>query len=133
MNLREVETLVDLVHVFRLEAEEARWRAGEGPPRLPPERFQEVCNLMHEANLQLCGDPEAPARLHALRALYEPSAQALADYLRIALPDWYPKPNAKDQWKSVEAVRSQAMASLVRESVVSPHAVAVSPRSEDHH
>jgi hypothetical protein len=27
--------------------------------------------------MRLCGDPEAAARLHALRALYEPHAHAL--------------------------------------------------------
>jgi hypothetical protein len=34
--------LVDLVHVFRLEEEEAGWRARGGVLRLPPERFQRV-------------------------------------------------------------------------------------------
>jgi hypothetical protein len=88
---------------------------------------------MLDANLRLCGDPEASARLHALRALYEPSAQAIGDYMRISLPEWYPKPNAKDQWKSVELVRSQATASLVQQSVISPHAAAVGLRGEEHH
>jgi len=125
--------LVDLVHVFRLEREETAWRTRGGAPRLPPERFQQVCDLMVEAKLRLCGDPEAPARLHALRALYEPSAQALADYLRISLPDWYPPANAKDQWKSVELVRSQATASLVQQSIISPHSTAVALKSEEHH
>jgi hypothetical protein len=125
--------LVDLCHVFRLEPVEAAWRAQGGPPRLPPDHFKHVCDLMLEANLRLCGDPEAPARLHALRTLYEPSAQALSDYLAMPLPDWYPQPTAKDQWKTVEAVRSQAVASLVKESNISPHSVAVRLKTEDHH
>jgi hypothetical protein len=125
--------LVDLCHVFHLESVEAAWRAQGGPPRLPSDHFRQVCELMVEANLRLCGDPEAPARLHGLRALYEPSAQALADYLAMPLPAWYPKPNAKDQWKTVEAVRSKAVASLVKGSTVSPHSVAVRLKTEDHH
>ena len=63
---------------------------------------------MAESGLRLCGDPDASARLHALRALYEPHAQALADYLGLSLPGWIPEPRAKDQWKIVEAVRSKA-------------------------
>jgi hypothetical protein len=124
--------LVDLCHVYHLEPVEARWRAQGGPPRLPPDHFKHVCDLMLEAKLRLCGDPEAPARLHALRDLYEPSAQALADYLAMPLPDWSPKPHAKDQWKTVEAVRSQAVASLIQDSVLSDKAVAVRLNSDDH-
>ena len=41
---------------------------------------------MVEANLRLCSDPDAPARLHDLRALYESHAQAIADYLCMPLP-----------------------------------------------
>jgi hypothetical protein len=125
--------LVDLCHVFHLEQEEAAWRARGGPPRLPADQFGRVCDLLLEADLRLCGDPDAPARLHALRALYEPSAQALSDYLAVPLPAWYPQPHAKDQWKTVEAVRSQAVASLVKESVLSKEAVAVRLDSKDHH
>src|ERR1039457_5320788 len=96
--------LVDLGHVFRLEKREATWQARDGHDRLPDNQFDRVCELMSQANLRLCGDPEAPARLHALRALYEPHAQALADYLAMPLPGWVPEPRAKDQWKTVEAV-----------------------------
>ncbi|HWG17023.1 MAG TPA: potassium channel family protein [Acidobacteriaceae bacterium] len=124
--------LVDLCHVFHLEQVEAAWRASGGPHRLPAEQFTQVCDFMLQANLRLCGDPQAPARLHALRALYEPSAQALADYIAMPLPDWYPKPLAKDQWKTVEAVRSQAVASLIPESTISPNAVAAQLHTEHH-
>jgi hypothetical protein len=49
------------------------------------------------------------------------------------LPDWLPKPHAKDQWKTVEAVRSEAVSSLIKESVVSQNAVAVRLHTEEHH
>jgi hypothetical protein len=125
--------LVDLGHVFHLEERESQWRDRGGPDRLPPANFDRVCALMAETGLQLCGDPEAPARLHALRALYEPQAQALADYLGMSLPRWIPEPRAKDQWKMVEAVRSRAAASILKSSVVSDQAVAVRLGSEEHH
>jgi hypothetical protein len=125
--------LVDLGHVFHLE-KVAQSCTRDNPDRLPPENFDRVCELMLEANLRLCGDPEAPARLHALRALYEPHAQALADYLGMSLPSWVPEPLAKDQWKTVESVRSQA-ASVFRDKdiVVSGHAEAVQLHSREGH
>jgi len=125
--------LVDLGHVFHLEKREAEWQARGGPNRLPPASFDVLCNTMAESGLRLCGDPEAPARLHALRALYEPPAQALADYLGMSLPGWIPEPRAKDQWKTVEAVRSQA-ASVFSEKdiVVSDRAEAVRLHADEH-
>jgi hypothetical protein len=118
--------LVDLGHVFHLENHEAQWLARGGPDRLPPQSFNLLCDSMAESGLRLCGDPDASARLHALRALYEPHAQALADYLGLSLPGWIPEPRAKDQWKIVEAVRSQA-ASVFREKdiVVSDQSAAL--------
>jgi hypothetical protein len=124
--------LVDLGHVFHLEQHEAEWRAKGGPDRLPPENFNRVCDLILDAGLRLCGDPDAPARLHALRALYEPHSQALADYLGMSLPGWVPEPLAKDQWKTVEAVRSKA-ASILKDTVVSERAEAFRLNVGDHH
>jgi hypothetical protein len=124
--------LVDLGHVFHLEKNEKQWLARGGVDRLPTASFQRVCDLMLEANLRLCGDPEAPARLQALRALYEPHAQALADYLGMTLPGWVPEPRAKDQWKLVEAVRSQAALSILKGAAVSDQAEAVRLHRDEH-
>jgi hypothetical protein len=125
--------LVDLGHVFHLEKYEAEWRARRGPDRLAPESFDRVCDLMLEAGLRLCGDPEAPARLHALRALYEPHAQALSYYLGMSLPGWVPEPRAKDQWKTVEAVRSQAASIFNKKDlVISDQSEAIRLHSEEH-
>jgi hypothetical protein len=123
--------LVDLGHVFHLEGKEKEWLARGGVDRLPPPEFNLLCGFMSEAGLRLCGDPESPARLHALRALYEPHAAALADYLGMSLPGWVPAPLAKDQWKTVEAVRSKA-AAIFAETVVSDHADALHLRGDDH-
>ncbi len=126
--------LVDLGHVFHLEKQEAKWQARDGRDRLPDNQFDRVCELMSQADLRLCGDPDAPARLHALRALYEPHAQALADYLCMPLPGWIPAPRAKDQWKTVEAVRSQAASVFKgKETFISDQAEAVRLRSGDDH
>jgi hypothetical protein len=126
--------LVDLGHVFHLEKYQAEWLVRGGPDRLPPESFNLLCDSMVEAGLRLCGDREAPARLHALRALYESHAQALADYLGMSLPGWIPEPLAKDQWKTVEAVRRQA-ASVFNEKdiVLSDRSEALRLRAEEHH
>ncbi len=123
--------LVDLGHVFHLEEKEAQWLARGGVERLPPATFDQLCGFMAEAGLRLCGDPESPARLHALRALYEPHAKALADYLGMTLPGWTPLPRAKDQWKTVEAVRSQA-AAIFKESAVSDQADSLHLHAKDH-
>jgi hypothetical protein len=126
--------LVDLGHVFHLEKCEAQWRARGGPNRLPPEHFDLVCDSMQQAGLRLCGDPEAPARLLALRGLYESHSQALADYLGMSLPGWIPEPRAKDQWKLVEAVRSQAVSVFKdKDILISDQAVAVRLQSDEQH
>jgi len=125
--------LVDLGHVFRLEKREAVLRDRGGSDRLPPPSFNQLCDSMSQAGLRLCGDPEAPARLHALRALYEPHAQAISEYLAMPLPNWIPAPLAKDQWKIVEAVRSQAASVFDKKEVaVSAHAEALKLSSEEH-
>ena len=123
--------LVDLGHVFHLEKCEAEWRARGGVNRLPPDDFKQLCGFMVEAGLRLCGDQESGARLTALRGLYESHAAALADYLGMTLPAWVPEPRAKDQWKTVEAVRSQA-AAVFKESAISDRADEFYLHSEDH-
>jgi hypothetical protein len=85
---------------------------------------------MKEMGMRLCGDPDAPARLHALRALYEPHAHALAEYLGLSLPRWIPEAHARDQWKTVETVRSQA-ASVLKNTVVSDQAEAIRLHPEE--
>ena len=130
--------LVDLGHVFHLEKMEARFR--DNPQgrdrlttdRLPPAHFKQLCDAMSESGLRLCGDPDAAARLHALRALYEPHAQAIANYLGMSLPAWIPEPRAKDQWKLVELVRSKAAAQLTQNSPLNPEAIATRLHSEEH-
>lgn len=123
--------LVDLGHVFHLEREAKAWEARGGPHRLDPPSFEKLCNKLTASGIQLCGDADSPARLKALRGLYEPHAAAIGQYLGMTLPHWVPEPLAKDQWKTVETVRSQAVA-VLRDSVVSDRATALRPHADDH-
>jgi hypothetical protein len=126
--------LVDLGHVFHLEQREQGLKDHAGPDRLPPASYSVLCVSMAEAGLRLCGDPDAPARLHALRALYEPHSQALAEYLGMTLPGWIPEPRAKDQWKLVEAVRSQAANVFQQKDIViRENAEALRVHADDNH
>ena len=101
--------LVDLGHVFHLEAEEQKYR--ENPvTRLSDQEFGELCHLLGESGFSLCGSADTRSRLSAIRKLYEPHAQSLADYLHLDLPQWTPpppNPNKKpDGWKTVAGLRS---------------------------
>ena len=99
--------LIDLGHVFHLE----NWPDGssaEVPERLPAEVFNQLCDALGEMQMRLCGDPAAMRRLTAIRQLYEPQAEALAQYLRMTLPRWVPEAKATDPWKKVADLRMSA-------------------------
>ena len=123
--------LVDLGHVFHQEKQASELKDRFEKDRLPPPQFDMLCDSMVKSGIRLCGDPDSPARLHALRALYEPHAMALAEYLGMTLPSWVPAPYSKDQWKAVEDVRSKA-AAILGENHVSERAAAVHLHAEDH-
>ncbi len=82
--------------------------------------------------MRMCGDSEAAQRLHTLRALYEPHAIALADFLKMPLPTWIPAPLAKDQWKTVSQLRNRTEAVLIATSVISDRATAARLGNEGH-
>lgn len=103
--------LVDLGHVFHLESAERRHREIL-PTRLQDEEFSELCNSLGDAGFSLCGSLDTRARLSAIRKLYEPNAQVLADYLHLDLPRWVPLSSASgkkpDGWSTVAQLRSPA-------------------------
>ena len=99
--------LVDLGHVFHLEEDVAELRQS-GENRLPPGAFGQLCDTLGEVHLRLCGDPASANRLHTIRALYEPEALALSNYLRMALPVWNPEVREKDQWRLLTKLRNEA-------------------------
>lgn len=117
--------LVDLGHVFRLEAKEQRYRESLSV-RLSDDEFGELCALLGGSGFSLCSSSDTRSRLSAIRKLYEPHAQAMAEYLHLDLPLWVPPaPNPEkkpDGWKTVAALRSpNAIADRLK--------VHVSPRS----
>ena len=99
--------LVDLGHVFHLEDDVARLRQSN-ENRLSPGAFGQLCDSLGEVHLRLCGDPASANRLRTIRALYEPEAIALSNYLRMGLPAWNPEPRERDQWKLLTKLRTEA-------------------------
>jgi Ion channel len=105
--------LIDLGHVFHLEeATKRRASSAECMDRLPRAEFDQLCLVLGELSLKMCGDSDGGKRLLALRELYEPQAWALSEYLRMPMPTWIPEPNAKDQWRTISRLRNEAEAVL---------------------
>ena len=121
--------LVDLGHVFHLEA---RAKAAEAQDRLPEVEFSRLCEVLGDIGMRMCGDTASASRLQAIRVLYEPHAIALSEYLRMPLPTWIPEPSAKDQWRTIAKLRSEAEAVLKAGGVVSEHAVAARLQDLEH-
>ena len=101
-------TLVDLGHVFRLETAENHFR--DSPAiRLSDEDFGRFCDALRPTGFSLCASADTHQRLTAIRLLYEPHAQAMAEFLSMDLPRWIaPRdPNRKpDQWATVSNLRT---------------------------
>ncbi|MEI9977819.1 MAG: potassium channel family protein [Edaphobacter sp.] len=107
--------LVDLGGVFRVQQRKA-WLQQTRIDRLPSKDFYHLCEALGDNQLLLCGDPAAARRLNTIRALYEPHALALSDYLRMPLPVWVAAPKLNDQWSVLTKLRKDAEAALkVRE------------------
>ncbi len=115
--------LIDLGHVFSLE-KKAQLLRESGADRLPPKEFSRLCEALGDTSLRMCGDAASGDRLRAMRVLYEPQAMALAEYLKMPLPPWIPEPTAKDQWQTIERLRSEAEAVLRGMGPASDHATA---------
>jgi hypothetical protein len=107
--------VVDLGGVFHVQERKA-WKRQEAVNRLPPKDFYRLCEALGHSDLQLCGDPAAAKRLDTIRALYEPHALALSDYLKMPLPVWVAPPKVNDQWSVLTKLRLDAeSASKIRE------------------
>jgi len=70
------------------------------PDRLPPEKLQALRAALAAEGVTVCNSPTMEARLTELRGMYEPYVATLAEFLMMDLPDWMPKPGAKDSWKT---------------------------------
>ena len=123
--------LVDLCHVFTLDADVKSILTREDPEcdRLPPLGFRRLCGALAETEIQLCGDAHSAARLLQLRQMYEPHAQALAEYLGLSLPLWITDPLERDQWRKVASLRSP-LAGTAFTAHISDHSTAASHADE---
>jgi hypothetical protein len=101
--------LIDVGNVFHVQEREA-WRRGAETDRLPAAEFEQLCGALGEIHLRLCRDSASANRLHTIRALYEPHAFALADYLRMPLPVWVTPPKRNDQWSVLTKLRTDVEA-----------------------
>jgi hypothetical protein len=103
--------LVDLGQVFRVQEKKA-WQHQAVVDRLPQKDFYHLCEALGDNHLRLCGDPAAAKRLNTIRALYEPHAFALSEYLRMPLPVWVAPPKENDQWSVLTKLRTDAESAL---------------------
>jgi hypothetical protein len=87
--------LVDLSQVFGAPPE----KDGR-PSRLPPELLAELRQALIASGLVLADGEAALAELNRLRALYEPFALSLAEYLQLELPPWIKAGTGKDNWQT---------------------------------
>jgi hypothetical protein len=83
--------LADLALQFRLEATPA--------DRLTDADFDDLFDIVERSTAANVDRETARRRLDKLRALYEPNAQALADFLALELPPWFRREGDSDAVK----------------------------------
>jgi hypothetical protein len=96
--------IVDLSQIFSLKP------ALNAPDRLPPERYEQLYNLLSQSGVSVCRDDRSIERLREMRVLYEGYAKALSDYLCMPLPPWIADQPRKDNWQTVARLRAQTEA-----------------------
>jgi hypothetical protein len=102
--------LVDLAQTFSLPPK------NNAPNRLPPQRYDELFNILCQSGVSVCRDGASYERLQDLRNLYEGYAEALSAYLRMPLPPWIASQPHKDNWLTVAKVRAKTEAAEPSES-----------------
>ena len=98
--------VVDLGHVFKLEAREQVLLDVSEINRLPDDIFRRLCTAMADVDIKLCADSTSYQRLLAIRQLYEPEVYALSEHLCMPLPLWISEPKPTDQWRKIASLRS---------------------------
>jgi len=68
------------------------------PDRLPPSSLSVLGNMLAETGVTL-RDVGTEQRLREFRRMYEPSVQALSNYLLISLPQWFRISETPDSWQ----------------------------------
>jgi hypothetical protein len=89
--------------------------------RLPPERYEQLYNLLCQSGVSVCRDDQSMQRLCDMRVLYEGYAEALSRYLCMPLPPWIADQPHKDNWLAVAKLRAQTeAANLPMDARISP-------------
>jgi hypothetical protein len=96
--------LVDLSQIFSLTPKK------DVPDRLPPELYKQLYESLCQTGVSVCRDDQSYARLREMRALYEPYAETLSEYLRMPLPPWIETHPHKDNWLAVAKLRAKTEA-----------------------
>lgn len=68
--------------------------------RLPPAQMMRLRELLAASGVTVRDGLTADKRLAELRQMYEPYANALAEYLLMSLPPWLPAAEAFDSWQT---------------------------------
>jgi ion channel len=69
------------------------------PDRLPPSSLSVLGNMVAETGVRLRDDLATEKTLRELCRMYEPSVQALSNYLLISLPPWLRISETPDNWQ----------------------------------
>jgi len=122
--------MVDLAQIFSLAP------INDAPDRLPPERYEQLYNLLCQSGIKVCRDGHSIERLREMRALYEGYAEALGGYLRMPLPPWIADQPHKDNWLAVAKLRAQteeANKPTARETPNAAQPSTIAALVDDHH
>jgi len=68
--------------------------------RLPANKLQNLRKLLASVGANLADGETADLKLAEVRRFYEPYVNALAQYLVLPVPGWFPVENAKDNWQT---------------------------------
>jgi hypothetical protein len=120
--------MVDLAQIFLLMPKK------DAADRLPPEVYDQLYQMLCKSGVSMCRDDQSYARLREMRALYEPYAETLSEYLRLPLPPWVETHPHKDNWLAVAKLRAKAEAANPEEGgVVRGTAQSVAEAIDQHH
>jgi hypothetical protein len=122
--------MVDLAQIFSLAP------VNDAPDRLPPQRYEQLYNLLCQSGVKVCRDGQSIDRLRDMRRLYEGYAEALAGYLCMPLPPWIASEPHKDNWQAVARLRARTEAAVSirdKEEPLDGWQNSNSPLADDHH
>ena len=77
--------------------------------RLPAEDLRRIRDGLAQYGVKLRDGSEADQELKDLRDMYEPYLYALAEYLKLSLPPWFPAKKTKDNWQTTAWGRSAGL------------------------